>query len=613
MKNVSRIVVLLCCSLLVGIFVLSKIDVVNGAWVNIWDAFDSNFGVNKWHEVRLEKLYLSATGDSVWILVNGNKIKLLNWLFVHNGNLNNVWESQMSVVAWWDNNGILGISVWIVWWRWNYVRGIQSVIGGWSQNVVYNGSGAVVAWGSWNAAWGGSVVLWWFDNVGSWNTVILWWNWNISHWVSSLILWMWSEWQDGTFLWNGLTWSNNGVSIRSDSAYIGAANWVLIGTYQPKSWVSLVVSGAVKMWSSKSNIGIPWEIMITGWCFYSYDGEKWHVLGKDSASGWSLCIKESINLSKTCKFGNKLIHEWDKVTAYSATYSVNCDDIKNNSVSCIWWQLVAQWWSTEYVYPYCYNVSGIQTVSGAWQGWNIFTAELEWNNSDLNDFEYDIISISRPAWWTGGVWPEKIVIMDRNLWATSNDVNSVDSYGYIYQWWNNYWLENEEDHRTNQWLQWNNSYNNHGYYSTGFINWINFDGDVWIDSSHHDGLWWWWTGDIFMNINAISATVQNRQWPCPSGRHVPSALEWSKLNEYWAGSWNIVKSIISLHGPLNSFTDYFKLPKKKGSSTMYDYWSSSPGNHGNSVYRLYMYNDGHMYVDSISSRSDGRPVRCFKN
>ena len=33
---------------------------------------------------------------------------------------------------------------------------------------------------------------------------------------------------------------------------------------------------------------------------------------------------------------------------------------------------------------------------------------------------------------------EAITIMDRNLWATSNDITSTGSYGWYYQWWRNY-------------------------------------------------------------------------------------------------------------------------------------------------------------------------------
>ena len=59
-------------------------------------------------------------------------------------------------------------------------------------------------------------------------------------------------------------------------------------------------------------------------------------------------------------------------------------------------------------------------------------------------FIYDTITISKPAGYTGE-GPENFVIMDRNLGATSNDIDSEDSYGYHYQWGNNYGFPYDEE------------------------------------------------------------------------------------------------------------------------------------------------------------------------
>ena len=362
MKNVSKMVILLWCSLLAGIFVVSQVNVANGAWVNIGDIFDSKMDSSLWNVARLEKLYLSTTGNSVWILANLNNIKLLNWLLVHDGTYGSMWETQMSVVAWWNDNGIVGTSVWIVWWQKNYVRGEHSVVGGWSRNAIYSWVDAVIAWGSWNTAWSGTVVLWWLGNIGSVDSadsLVLWWIFNEAQWLNSLVLWSGAKWSYNTFLWKDW-WSD--VLVQSNSAYIWASGWVLIWTYQPKDGVSLVVSGAIRIWSSELTNTLVWEMMMTWWCFYVYDGVNWHILGKDSASGWSLCINSSINLSKTCRFGSKLLQEWDKVTAYSVPYSVDCDVVKTSNVSCSWWQLVSQQWSIEYIYPYCQEISDTPVV-----------------------------------------------------------------------------------------------------------------------------------------------------------------------------------------------------------------------------------------------------------
>ena len=133
-------------------------------------------------------------------------------------------------------------------------------------------------------------------------------------------------------------------------------------------------------------------------------------------------------------------------------------------------------------------------------------------NTQLNWVEWEdffTISIAKPD-WIDDEWPAWFTIMDRNLWATSNEVdtthgsytNGTWSYWYHYQWWNSYWFSQWCIIPSKDWscsdgivpdtngLPRDSSYNNSGYYSTTFIKWNNFDFDVRDDSSHHDGLRW---------------------------------------------------------------------------------------------------------------------------
>ena len=61
-------------------------------------------------------------------------------------------------------------------------------------------------------------------------------------------------------------------------------------------------------------------------------------------------------------------------------------------------------------------------------------------------------------------------IMDRNLWATQAWTWTDSSYGYYYQWWNNYWFANAWAIKTSIWSVNASLYGPLNYYlSTGFI------------------------------------------------------------------------------------------------------------------------------------------------
>jgi len=284
---------------------------------------------------------------------------VLNWLVVYGDKYDKVSvNSAMVMMGWGDDNGIDNYSsnAWIVWWKSNVVSAYASgsVIGWWESNTVdANWENSIIAWGNWNTAWNGGVVVWWGSNQAShkWS-VVLWWESNISNWENSLLLWVNSKWGKSSFVWN----DSDNVNVGNDSAYVGASNGILIWTYNSKTNVNLVVEGPIQFsWRNNIENVVGWEIMEKNWCFYGYDGEKWYILGKIQPDG---CKDSNMNISGVCKFGKMLLHEWDKVKAYSKPYDINCESVRKE-VECKWWQLLA-WDSTDYVYSYCYNVSNDQ-------------------------------------------------------------------------------------------------------------------------------------------------------------------------------------------------------------------------------------------------------------
>ena len=270
--------------------------------------------------------------------------------------------------------------------------------------------------------------------------------------------------------------------------------------------------------------------------------------------------------------------------------------------------------------------------------WKFNTADYVWftskcmgeeiigNNSgnNLSGFYFKTISIANPN--NPSEW---ITIMDRNLWATSNDITSPDSYGYHYQWGNNYGFSHDgKINKSESPAIWKNSYNNSNYNDSTFRYWINIE-DYWSEWNY-DWLWWW-SGDNeenYRGVNTLSISKKDRKWPCPDGYHIPSIWEWGLLIKYWAiknGAtlkWN--NWLFYLRDKEIDFQQYFKLPLA-GSRYDYDasfngggsygfYRSSSPyGTTQPQYVRILELNSQRVSADWHASRAVGYSVRCFKN
>lgn len=156
----------------------------------------------------------------------------------------------------------------------------------------------------------------------------------------------------------------------------------------------------------------------------------------------------------------------------------------------------------------------------------------EWTDQILDFSDYKEIEVTRPEWYT---WygPEKIIMMDRNLWA-----NSTYDDWYYYQWWNNHWFKPGSFETTTIKAIWNDSYNNKWYYWEKFIK---TDVDYWENGLHHNNLRWW-EGDNENNHRGActdkSLDRENRQGPCPEWWHVPSIWELNTLLEYEIANFN---------------------------------------------------------------------------
>ena len=254
--------------------------------------------------------------------------------------------------------------------------------------------------------------------------------------------------------------------------------------------------------------------------------------------------------------------------------------------------------------------------------------------------DYFTISIAKPV-WVDDEWPAWFTIMDRNLWASTGNINSTDSYWNYYQWWNNYGfnysLQNNVTVIT-EWLTWDESYKNNGYVSKKWINGSSHDYDVWDgkhptsnDKEHHDWIWWWENDAGWNNRWANQSNPAERQWPCPEWWHVPSAWEWWLLVKYYAYAswysssigWSQWLYYLSNNEAREWFMNYFKLPfagyrsysdaslSNQGSYGYY--WSSSPYSADSYSARYLYLNSSYVLANYIYGRANGLSVRCFKD
>ena len=135
-----------------------------------------------------------------------------------------------------------------------------------------------------------------------------------------------------------------------------------------------------------------------------------------------------------------------------------------------------------------------------------------------------------------------ITLMDRNLWAKETWAwagASTDSYGYYYQWWNNFPFHfdtNLNDINSTK-VDTLGFWPGNRFYWNKFIKWNDGDGD-WSDEWNNN--LWWWAWDNQGNNYWEDGT--DRQWPCPEWYYIPSAKEWHELLEVFLAN-NDVEAI----------------------------------------------------------------------
>ena len=190
-------------------------------------------------------------------------------------------------------------------------------------------------------------------------------------------------------------------------------------------------------------------------------------------------------------------------------------------------------------------------------------------------------------------WENWITIADKNLWATSTDTSSTDSYWYYYQWGNNYWFPTTwsvttSSSQVNVSTYWPNNY----YSSSTFIT-----SDTW-DSSNNANLW----GDT-------TNTSVARKWPCDTWYHIASLSEMQSLIDLWIAMWAWTSTGISAISSKILLPLWWSRSATSWSAyeqwTMAYYWTSTPTNSSGSEYTRAI------VLDSIFSWSVGTIWKCY--
>lgn len=293
-------------------------------------------------------------------------------------------------IGWWVDNTISSVEnsgIW--WWNGNLVDSAVSVIWWWSENRVKADSKFnTVAWWYSNLVANEWSIVGWENNVVIGRSVVVWWSGNHVDGDGSMAFWSGSKWWARSFSWNS-------PIVRDYSAIIVATGWVLIWTYEPVTWVNLVVEGAVKIWTGllTENVG---EIRMQSGCFYWYDGRDWHVINKQS---WEWCPKV------VCAYGSVLLSPGDSVPAYTRPYAKDCSQMLVTGYCYADWTF---WNPGVQYYPYCYNLSGgvrsDEDVAecGAANRQAYVNSPVEWlcNHGDSSP----VVSLDNVFSWTCTIW-----------------------------------------------------------------------------------------------------------------------------------------------------------------------------------------------------------------
>jgi len=439
----------------------------------------------------------------------------------------NWWWDTSYIWAWW----------WWGWWWWviyknNFVLSDNSysivVWNAWQNSCFWN----CIAYAWWN--WGWPAKYWyayafwcpWWNWWGWWWTSC-WSNYSTRWWVSCPL--QWTTWMPGSWNnWWGWWWATpcNDASCMAnrydwkdwfytDISWTGRwyAWWGGWWTYSAKQatskwwcWWWWCWMRCSSCWASDKNATYYW-----GWW---WGGTRWNAWG--NWFQWIVIVRYKTDWSywidPNCAFW------WCKYTCWD--YTIHCYD-------AVWKYFFSTNWC-EIKEPWIYH------NQSCW----LITLSTDWVN------------------WT--------TIKDKNIWATSTNLNNCSSYWCTFAWGNNYWFcgnESNENSQIDASTYWPNNYYCCNKWRCWYLDW---------SSVRNTNLWWYDTW-----------TKEAMRWPSAEWFHVPTCTEFINLScaLKCINGWNI---------SANAFKEYLFMPTTQWYSrhnctvtrayigTDWWYWTSTP-------------------------------------
>ena len=355
-----------------------------------------------------------------------------------------------------------------------------------------------------------------------------------------------------TSSWNSTDFSNKAVwffgadndtnAMKLDKEW--SANWLSARCFLNNEKVNDKYNIYLNWWGQAIITVLSWVVQSFNEPYREfYDFEWWYtspIFEWDPIEVWSILLPWS-----------SLYAKWKGFDIYTITYDLHwwfmkfSNNIRESNISeyatntntftlknPVKLNSTFKWWSGT-------NLSSpTKTVTiTKWSIWDrVYEALYDCESGYSLDENNDCVWVRNADWtlnfdeweyWTVdfGVWNTKITMLDRNLWAISNDINDAGSQGFYYKWWNNYWFS---WNHTSKYGSTNVRIPDVSWYGPWTLSWyyISPDWIVWWDK----GLVWNW----FINVNFdlwwdVTDTLWARQGPCPNEYHVPSDNEVSSV------------------------------------------------------------------------------------
>ena len=494
------------------------------------------------------------------------------------------WMDCLSTTAGWTPptwTSEVSNSTSLIWWTWHYST--TPWIATYTCNTWYtrwtgvcNINVYTVSWSMWASAWWATLNIWWTSVTADWS-------------------------------WNFSSWINYGTSINNISI--------------TKTWYTCTVT---TNWPSSltGNISnIAWNCIINT---YTVSWNLWSNANWVTVNVWwtSVVANSSWWFIATVNYGTNSSNITATRTWYACTITINWPSSLTGNISNIAWSCT----TTSYIVSWSFwaNAS-LATINVCWAS---TSADTNWNFTYTRNYWSNCSNITATRSWytctTSTNWPASLTANTTNIawsctvlspgcesWMTDITLSNGQTWSCM-----NLWATTVRNWSTeptncswsstncNSWLTWLWNYYQWWRNDTGWSIWQAIWSNDW--QPQNENAWW----------NTTNTSIA-RQWPCPTGRHVPSMPEWQS-------ACNNILSTTCMNGMLYDplIATKLKLPFagmrywNNGyyyHQSMYaNYWSSTPSGVGAGAYLMWFctYN---MYPINSNNRDPSYSVRCIKN